>query len=178
MPGGGPEDTPQRRHADLRQSVSPGPAGSTTRTIRSPAAAAAKEKLGNFIPLTGDTLQASLKMHCEVSGAAYAIYWTKVGNGLVIAGDFVTAAWKASLTAQGKTISFAEAVSAFKLDAAGLGPFAVCYRTGQNVFLLDAAKSELRHAGVAAEYGVTSICLTVFDFWVRGGCSNPSRAAV
>jgi hypothetical protein len=38
------------------------------------------EQFGTRVPMTGDTLQASLQMHCEVSGAGYAIYWTRSGD--------------------------------------------------------------------------------------------------
>jgi hypothetical protein len=38
------------------------------------------EQFGVRVPMTGDTLEASLQMHCEVSGAGYAIYWTRSGD--------------------------------------------------------------------------------------------------
>jgi hypothetical protein len=38
------------------------------------------EQFGIRVPMTGDTLEASLQMHCEVSGAGYAIYWTRSGD--------------------------------------------------------------------------------------------------
>merc|ERR1711971_28959 len=38
--------------------------------------------------LSGDMLNAAMKMRCDHSGAGYAIYWIAIGNNLVVAGDY------------------------------------------------------------------------------------------
>ena len=43
------------------------------------------------VPMTGDVLKASLKMRCDTSGAAYAIYWANIGGDLKVVGEYKAA---------------------------------------------------------------------------------------
>jgi hypothetical protein len=60
------------------------------------------------VPLTGDTLRASLKMRCDTSGGVYAIYWANENGKLVVAGDYVTDDRRAALKAKGFDSSYAK----------------------------------------------------------------------
>lgn len=59
-------------------------------------------KRASGVALTGDTLQAALKMRTDTSGAGYAIYWANVNGILVVAGDYVTDGHKAELRQMGR----------------------------------------------------------------------------
>merc|ERR1719291_702207 len=80
--------------------------------------------------LTGNTLEAALKMHCDCSGAGYAIYWSEVNGMLVVTGDYVTPERRRALTDQGLTTSFADASKFMALPTIGTSPVAMCVRHG------------------------------------------------
>ena len=90
-----------------------------------------------FGPLIGTTLQASLKMRCDTSGAGYAIYWAHESGKLVVAGDYVTDAWRTSLEKRGLAESFAQRSEAFVFDASGNTTVALVYKTGEPTFIQD-----------------------------------------
>jgi hypothetical protein len=113
--------------------------------------------------LSGDTLAASLKMRCETSGAAYALYWTEEGGSLVVSGSYVTPAHVEELQAKGLSSSFAHESRALKPDAVlqqeAQEPIATVVQTGQPVFVMDARTDQaMRRQALAQEYGVGSVC--------------------
>jgi len=111
------------------------------------------------VRLTGETLQASLKMRCDTSGAGYSILWLAVNDELVVAGDYLTPAHKAALADEGKSSSYAERSEKIKLSLNGDGPVASVYKTGEPVFIADAKSCDkLKRQKLAAEYGIESIC--------------------
>lgn len=116
--------------------------------------------------LSGPTLAASLKMRCDTSGAAYALYWQDTDGKATVTGDYVTPARAAALKAKGKTDSFAEASKAYTLDAAGSGPVATVLKTREPLYIQDVATCDfMKRGGLAVELGIKSICLVP----VQGG---------
>jgi hypothetical protein len=110
--------------------------------------------------LSGSLLAASMKMRCDTSGAGYALYWLQQGNKLVLSGSYVTPARKAALQEQGKEKSYAEASKVFSLDPNGNGPVAQVIKTKRPWYTQDAATcATMKRSGVAAEYGIKSICM-------------------
>lgn len=90
------------------------------------------------VPMTGDVLKASLKMRCDTSGAAYAIYWANIGGDLKVVGEYKAANYQKELKERGVTVSFGEASKPFVLDAFGTGPIATVLKTGEPYFVEDA----------------------------------------
>merc|ERR1719313_1427671 len=87
------------------------------------------------IPLTGETLRASLKMRCDTSGAGYATYWAFENGKFVVADDYVTDARKAALNAKGLTKSFAEESEKVILSEFSDDPIATVRNTRRPVFI-------------------------------------------
>jgi len=112
----------------------------------------------NVVPLTGCTLQASLKMRCDTSGATYSIYWANENGKLVVAGSYVTEARKAALKSQGLEASFAEESEAYALDASADGPVATVYKSKQPLMIADVASSTMKRKDLAAKYGIGQVC--------------------
>jgi hypothetical protein len=129
-------------------------------------------------PLTGDTLQASLKMRCDNSGAGYAIYWANENGKLVVAGDYTTDGRREELKGKGFDKSFAEESEAFALDATGEGPVATVYKSGEPVFIKDIASSNLKRKSLALKYGIGQISFIRFEAGVLefGTSDGPSTA--
>jgi len=90
------------------------------------------------VPMTGDVLKASLKMRCDTSGAAYAIYWANIGGDLKVVGEYKAASYQKELKDRGVTVSFGQASKPFVLDAYGTGPIATVLKTGEPYFVEDA----------------------------------------
>ena len=95
------------------------------------------------VPLTGDTLQAGLKMRCDMSGASYAIYWANQNGKLKIVDSFKSPAYKSELAGRGVQESWADASKPFALDAKGDGPIAQVLRDGEEVLIKNVGKSSL-----------------------------------
>ena len=105
------------------------------------------------------TLDATLKMQCELTGAGYGIYWADQDGEAVVADRYVTPGHAAELKAAGKRLSFAEASQATIMRADGNSPVAEVLRSRQPVLVED-AKSCVRdgRSAAAVEYGIQSIC--------------------
>jgi len=130
------------------------------------------------VPLTGCTLQAALKMRCDTSGAGYAIYWANETGKLVVAGDYVTDARRAELSAKGLEKSFAEESETFALDASADGPVATVYKSKQPLMITDIASSNMKRKDLAAKYGLGQICFIPFEGGVlEFGTSDGSASA-
>ena len=125
--------------------------------------------------LSGPTLQASLKMRCDTSGAGYAMYWKEVDGKVTVDGSYVTEKRRAHLTSMGMDKSFAEASKDTVLSATGDGPVATVLKTRQPVYIADVAScATMKRSGLAAEYGIKSICLVpveggVMEYGVSNG---------
>ena len=95
------------------------------------------------VPLTGDTLQAGLKMRCDMSGASYAIYWANQKGKLKIVDSYKSANYKQELAGRGVLESFADASKPFALDAKGQGPIAQVLRNGEPLLIQNVGESNL-----------------------------------
>ena len=95
------------------------------------------------VPLTGDTLQAGLKMRCDMSGASYAIYWANQNGKLKVVDSFKAASYKKELAGRGVLESFADASKPFALDTKGDGPIAQVLKTGEPLFIDNVGESNL-----------------------------------
>jgi len=115
------------------------------------------------VPLTGCTLQAALKMRCDTSGAGYAIYWANENGKLVVAGDYITDARRAALSAKGLEKSFAEESETWTLDASADGSVATVYKSKQPLLITDIASSNMKRKDLAAKYGLAQICFIPFE---------------
>jgi len=67
--------------------------------------------------LTDTPLEATLKMQCEATNAAYAMYWKETAGVAVVAGRYVAPEHAAELRKTGKKVTFAEASQALTLVA-------------------------------------------------------------
>lgn len=106
------------------------------------------------VPLTGQTLQAALKIRCDLTGAAYAVYWAKVGDVFEPVGTHI-----ATTAADG----FVSATKGFRLDVLGDGIIATCKRTMQPAFVANVQNSNLRRKEIAYKTGVTQIGVQPFE---------------
>ena len=102
------------------------------------------------VPMTGDTLQAALKMRCDNSGASYAIYWANQRGSIKAAAAYETAQLKSELKSRGMTESFDEASMAYVLSATGTGPVATVIATGEPVMIEEVSSSNLQRRCVPA----------------------------
>jgi len=106
------------------------------------------------VPLTGTTLNAALKLRCDTTGAAYAIYWSEQGGKLKAQGEYA-----ASPSAK----DYTEGSKAFALDAEGGGPIATVQRMGQPAFVEDVSLSTLQRRELALKNGVSQVALLPFE---------------
>jgi hypothetical protein len=116
--------------------------------------------------LSGPTLEASLKLRCDTSGASYAMYWKESAGKLTVAGSYVTKTRKEALKKAGLKMSFAEASQDTVLSVDGAGPVATAVRTLEPVYIQDIATCEtMKRKGLAEQYGIASACFVP----VKGG---------
>ena len=134
------------------------PAGVTFRGMASadpaPPSAAVPVAKKRPVPLTGETLQASLKMRCDTTGAKYAIYWSQVRGVFQATGTYVV---------PGGPSGYVEAVKSFNPHADSDGPVAVVKRTGVPTFVPDVGSSELRRRELAFKYGISQVSMLPFE---------------
>lgn len=116
-----------------------------------------------FTLLTGNTLEAALKMQCDIAGASYAIYWSNVNGELVVAGDYTTDEARAANVKRGLVSSFAEQSEGFALDAGGGGPVATCFRENRQEYISNVADSTLTRADIAERYDINQIAFVPFE---------------
>lgn len=100
------------------------------------------------VPLTGRTLDAALKIRCDTTGAAYAVYWTQDNRELKAAGSYV---------AQAEAAGFVESSKAVILNAMGNGPIAQVKRLGQEIFVPSVRESTLARKELALQYGISQV---------------------
>jgi predicted membrane chloride channel (bestrophin family) len=115
------------------------------------------------VPLTGDTLQAGLKMRCDMSGASYAIYWANQKGKLKVVDSYKSATYKAELAGRGVLESFAEASKPFALDAKGQGPIAKVLRNGEPLLIDNVGESNLARRELALQYGINAIAFGAYE---------------
>lgn len=100
------------------------------------------------VPLTGQTLQASLKLRCDTTGAQYAIYWSNQGGQLKLIGYHAQTP---------STKSYAEGSKEYTLAADGFGPIATVQRTQQPLFIPNVVSSDLKRKELAFKHGVSQV---------------------
>ena len=115
------------------------------------------------VPLTGDTLQAGLKMRCDLSGASYAIYWANQNGKLKVVDSFKAASYKKELAGRGVLESFADASKPFALDTKGDGPIAQVLKTGEPLFIDNVGESNLSRRELALQYGINAISFAPYE---------------
>jgi len=107
------------------------------------------------IPLTGQTLAASLKLRCDTSGADYALFWSPVGDKLKVTGAHI---------ASGSTAKYVEASKAVQLDLNGDGPVATVKRSQEPFWVPEAATSTvLKRRELARQGGINQIAFVPFE---------------
>ena len=110
------------------------------------------------VPLTGDTLQAALKMRCDTTKASYAIYWANQNGKLRAVAQYVSADYQQELKSRGVQQSFADASKATVLDAAtSQGPISTVLQTGVPLLVANVAESNLQRRELALKYGVNTV---------------------
>eukprot|EP00931_Biecheleriopsis_adriatica_P102939 TRINITY_DN77844_c0_g1_i1.p1 TRINITY_DN77844_c0_g1~~TRINITY_DN77844_c0_g1_i1.p1 ORF type:complete len:690 (-),score=134.65 TRINITY_DN77844_c0_g1_i1:23-2092(-) len=109
-----------------------------------------------FVPLSGLTLQASMKMRCDTTGASYCIYWGEVDDKLVVAGSYVT------LKGGAQCKKYASACQKLQLDESTmLGKVAA---TREAAFISDVETcAEFTRAALCKECGIKSACIIPFE---------------
>ena len=123
------------------------------------------------VPLTGQTLQAALKIRCDTTGAQYAIYWSDQGGQLQATGVYAANPSAAQYTRESQDVT---------LDAGGQGPIAQVQRTGSPFFIPDVRVSSLKRKELALKYGVSQVAMLPFEAGVIefGNCRACEQWAV
>jgi len=114
-------------------------------------------------PLTGCTLQASLKMRCDNSGAGYAIFWSEVNGELIAAGSYTSDAQMAEMKVKGLRSSFAECSKSYKLDASGHGPIAKVFQNKEPFFVADPTSADMQRQELVKQFGLQQVCFVPFE---------------
>ena len=109
---------------------------------------------GGPVPLTGQTLQAALKMRCDTTGAQYSIYWSAQGGKLQATGVYASTPSAAQYTKESQQVF---------LDAGGQGPIAQVQRSGQPNFIPDVRFSNLKRKELALKYGISQVSMQPFE---------------
>jgi len=115
------------------------------------------------VPLTGSTLRAALKWQCDATGAGYAVFWSRLGDQLVVAGDYTTDQRKAALRARSMEGSFAVQSENFAIALDTDDPVAECYQQKEGILLRDASKAEMSRADMAKKYRIAQIAFVPFE---------------
>ena len=130
--------------------------------------------------LAGPLLSATMKMRCELTQAAYAIYWQEDASQASAVAHYVTPAHRAADAARGHAKTYAEEscniTLTFPVDESGIsdGPVATCIRTAEPVFIEDAPSFILlRRRELARAHGITAICFVP----VAGGGTRAEHSA-
>ena len=103
------------------------------------------------------TLDATLKMQADSSGAGYAIYWKQQGGKAVVAVSYLADWYKAELKAAGKTFSFIDASETTEIKVSDTSPAGEALRTRQAFFVKEANKCSDTRAAVVDDYLIESI---------------------
>ena len=140
--------------------------------------AAGSVAAGTVAPLLGDALQAFVMMHCDGTRASYGIFWVRSGTQLVVSKICLSRQHKSALERGELSGSFAEASQTVRNDANGTGAVATCLRTGQPVFVPNAANSEMKRSSLAAQYGIGAIVFYAVENGVLElGCASDGSSA-
>lgn len=118
------------------------------------------------VPLTGLSMHATLKIRCDTTDAAYAIFWTKVRDEFTVAGTYAPP----GSAAQGY-VAQSESVS---LNGLGTGPVATTKRSGQGLFVPDVSQSNLQRRELGIQYGIGQIAFIPYEDGVIefGNCKS------
>jgi hypothetical protein len=114
--------------------------------------------------LSANVLEAMLKIHCDVSGASYSVYWVESPGGkLSVRGCYVTTASQEAFANKGVDRSLPEALGAIdvsiKADAGH--PVVRVMQRLKAVFIEDIGGSlAAKRAGLAEEFGLGAACFT------------------
>jgi len=109
--------------------------------------------------LHGSTLQALLKMRCDLIGGQYAIFWNRENGKLVVEGDYATDEFRQQFPDN----TYAHESETFIHSVSDTFCVSLCYSSGNPVFEPDVANSNLERREVALKYGIQQICLIPFE---------------
>jgi predicted membrane chloride channel (bestrophin family) len=131
--------------------------------------------------LSDVTLDATLKMQCEATNAAYAMYWKEAGGSAVTLGSYISPKHRTELKAIGTDLSFPEASQALIMKADSSTAVGRVLTTRQPVFVRDAKTSttiSANRVAAANVYGIESICFVpVLGGVIEYGTSNGEGTA-
>lgn len=102
------------------------------------------------VPLTGQTLQAALKLRCDITGASYAIFWAQVGGELLKMGAH---------SIDPKTERFVAASASLGSDASCWGTILEVKESRQPALIVDIPNSDLQRKELAFQCGVSQVAL-------------------
>jgi len=114
-----------------------------------------------------DIIEATLRMRCDASGAAHAIFWRAPDGGadgprrnsITVETLYVSPSRREALARMGEQRSFAEVSREFTLDPSGDGPVATAIKTRRPVFVqVDSDEMPLRRKALAQSLGVKKLC--------------------
>jgi putative membrane protein len=110
---------------------------------------------GSGVPLTGQTLEASLKIRCDATDSAYAIYWSRVGDIIKPTGFHV---------ANPKAAGFVAASQKIELNANdNSSPMTAVKMTGEPEFMPNVVTSDLKRKELAFQNGISQLVLMPFE---------------
>ena len=120
------------------------------------------------VPLTGITLDAALKMRCDLTGAAYAVYWARVDGTLRPIREYVKPERSSKLAKLGLTTSYADAsVEVVKqTNGAASNVVTSVWETGQPAFFRTASSAVDVHENereVLVRYGIGSVSYESYE---------------
>lgn len=115
-----------------------------------------------YVELTGHTLAASMKMRCDISGAAYVLYWVEVDGSFVVTGSYVPPEHKSLLKQESAKQGWVQQCELLKLDRSSL--VARVAESKEAVFIQDApADSLYTRTELCKQFGITSVCIIPFE---------------
>ena len=115
------------------------------------------------VPLTGETLQAALKMRCDIMGASYAIYWANQNGQLKVASSYVKSVYQKQLKSRGVQQSFPDASAGETFTAASDNPIAVVLESGEPLLVGNVGGSNLARRELALKYGINAIAFAPYE---------------
>ena len=125
-----------------------------------PVVEAVDESLFEAVALTGITLEAALKMRCDLSGSAYAVFWANVGGTLWPVSEYVTPERSTKLATLGLTTSYVDASADFMKRTNGASAAVVkqVRDSGDATFIgSTTAADNMANKELLVQYGIASV---------------------
>ena len=120
------------------------------------------------VPLTGVTLDAALKMRCDLTGSDYAVFWATIGGTLRPVREYVTPERSAKLAKLGLTTSYLDASSELteRTNGATAAVVTRVKNTGDATFIASASSAGdvvVENKELLVQYGIASVAYERYE---------------